>query len=367
MATNDGATPSPSSFRGRLNMESFRFQAGGSPQTQPSETNSTPARRSARLSSTISTSFKPTKANLESQPPVSSTKKRKAGVLKDVSSTGDSDNTSNSTATTTPPKKKRARPKTGYAPPSLYAHLPLLPDALAPSLLVLFCGLNPGLRTAETGHAYSHPSNRFWPLLRTSGILPSLPVVITAADDRTLPARFALGLTNIVHRPTRSGAELSKGEMDAGVAGLEAKVRAWRPEVVCVVGKGIWEAVWRVRQRQRQRHVGGGGAGGGGGGGSRLGGGSEFRYGWQGEAENMGVGMVDERERVEGVAYDDGEWHGARVFVATSTSGLAATPRLEEKERIWRELGVWVERRRAERQAAAEEEEGEAPVVREAS
>lgn len=343
-------------------MESFRFQAGGSPQTQTNETASTVARRSARLSSTISTSFKPTKANLDSQSPASRAKKRKAGVLKDEPSTGDSDNTTTTTTTiATPQKKKRIRPKTGYAPPSLYAHLPLLPDALAPNLLVLFCGLNPGIRTAETGHAYSHPSNRFWPLLRTSGILPEPrrgDPLITAADDRTCPARFALGFTNIVDRPTRNGAELSKAEMDAGVAGLEAKVRAWRPEVVCVVGKGIWESVWRVRRRS------GGGGGGGGGGGL----GSEFRYGWQGETENMGVGMADEGQRVEGVAYDGGEWHGARVFVATSTSGLAATPRLEEKERIWRELGVWVERRRAERQAAATAaEENEEGATREAS
>jgi G:T/U-mismatch repair DNA glycosylase len=48
------------------------------------------------------------------------------------------------------------------------------------------------------------------------------------------------------------------------------------------------------------------------------------------------------------VEYGEGKWKGARVFVASSTSGLAATLSLEEKERIWRELGEWVENRREE-------------------
>lgn len=224
-------------------------------------------------------------------------------------------------------KKKRNRPKSGYQPPSVYAHLPPLPDALAPNLLALFCGLNPGVRTAQTGHAYNHPSNLFWKLMYSSGVLP---VRCSAEEDRTLPARFRLGLTNIVSRPSRNGAELSKAEMDAGVGALEAKVARWRPEAVVVVGKSIWESVWRVR------HAG------------RAIGRDEFRYGWQDEDENMGAGEVGEGEREDGVEYR-ASWRGARVFVASSTSGLAATLSPAEKERIWRELGRWVEARRAGR------------------
>jgi TDG/mug DNA glycosylase family protein len=48
---------------------------------------------------------------------------------------------------------------------------------------------------------------------------------------------------------------------------------------------------------------------------------------------------------------DGQDWEGARVFVATSTSGLAATLLPAEKERIWKELGVWVQQRREERSA----------------
>ncbi|KAL3958808.1 hypothetical protein ACCO45_006970 [Purpureocillium lilacinum] len=135
-----------------------------------------------------------------------------------------------------------------------------------------------------------------------------------------MPALYALGNTNIVARPSRNGSELSKQEMDDGVAALEDKARKWRPECMCIVGKSIWESIWRVRH-----------------GGSKVGG--AFKYGWQDESENMGV--------------IDGEWSGAKVFVATSTSGLAASLSPAEKQAIWNELGSWVKKRRAEREAEA--------------
>jgi mismatch-specific thymine-DNA glycosylase len=127
---------------------------------------------------------------------------------------------------------------------------------------------------------------------------------------------YALGNTNIVIRVTKDGAELSKQEMDEGVAVLEEKVRRYRPESVCIVGKSIWESVWRVRHRQKIEK-------------------EEFRYGWQEQGENMGVVK--------------GEWEGAKVFVATTTSGLAAGMKPHEKEEVWRGLGGWVKQKRKNR------------------
>ncbi|ETS00672.1 DNA glycosylase, partial [Trichoderma reesei RUT C-30] len=212
-----------------------------------------------------------------------------------------------------PAKKKRTKPSSGYAPPSTYAHLPELPDAVAPNLLVFFIGLNPGIETARSGHAYAHPSNLFWKLLYSSGVTPR---PCHFSEDRRMPELYSLGLTNIVARPSRNGAELSKQEMDDGVSILEDKARKWRPESMCVVGKSIWESIWRVRH------------------GAPVG--KAFKYGWQDESENMGV-----------IA---GEWPGARVFVATSTSGLAASMSLAEKQAVWNQLGSWVKTRRAERE-----------------
>ncbi|MCJ1401920.1 hypothetical protein MMC11_005137 [Xylographa trunciseda] len=222
------------------------------------------------------------------------------------------------------PTKKTKRASSTYAPPSTYAHLPnLLTDSLAPSLLVLFIGVNPGLRTASFGHAYAHPSNLFWKLLHSSGCTPRR---CSPSEDHDLPRLYSLGHTNIVTRATKDAGQLSKAEMDEGVAVLEEKVRKWKPEAVCLVGKGIWESVWRVWKGKGIKK-------------------EEYKWGWQEELFGAEEG-----------------WGGARIFVATSTSGLAASMRPAEKEAVWKELGEWVMVRRAERgkEAKAETETEEA-------
>ena len=73
----------------------------------------------------------------------------------------------------------------------------------------------------------------------------------------------------------------------------------------------------------------------------------QFKYGWQDEKHNMGLLKVDGEEDVE-----DDDWEGARVFVATSTSGLSGNLKFHEKEDIWRPFGEFVQKRREERKAA---------------
>ncbi|KAK3310253.1 uracil-DNA glycosylase-like protein [Chaetomium strumarium] len=313
----------PPTFQGRLELDSFRFNAN---------VTATGPRRSPRISRTPSVTAVPSaRSPIPTSP---SPAKRKALTVADGGSgEGDVSSPTSSSSTSkksTTPRAKRTRQSSSYAPPSTYAHLPHLPDAIAPNLLVLFIGLNPGIQTARTGHAYAHPTNLFWRLLHSSGVTPRL---VSPTEDRQMPAMYSLGLTNIVARPSRNGAELSKAEMDAGAAILEQKVRRWRPETVCVVGKSIWESLWRVRHGRAIKA-------------------SEFHYGWQDEGENMGVskdgGVLGEDEKVDGVDYG-ADWKGARIFVATSTSGLAATLKPKEKEDIWKGLGEWVEKRRAER------------------
>jgi len=138
-----------------------------------------------------------------------------------------------------------------------------------------------------------------------------------------------MGNTNIVSRPSKDAAELSKEEMSAGTKDLDEKFRKWKPEAVCIVGKGIWEAIWRYRHGRPLRK-------------------GEFAYGWQDEAENMGKSEDGEEEKVV-VDGEERVWKGARVFVTTSTSGLAANLKPAEKEEIWRPFGEWVQKRRAER------------------
>ena len=228
------------------------------------------------------------------------------------------DNPSASSPSPSPSKKKRS--SSGYTPPSKYAHITnQLTDSLAPNLICVFIGVNPGIRTATSGHAYAHPSNLFWKLAHSSRCTPRL---CRPEEDHDLPYLYALGHTNIVSRPTKDASELKREEMDAGVAVLEEKIRRYRPESVCIVGKSIWESIWRVRHGAKITK-------------------SDFKYGWQSASENMG--------RVRALGAGKEEWVGARVFVATTTSGLAAGMRPHEKEEIWKGLGEWVAQRRKEK------------------
>jgi double-stranded uracil-DNA glycosylase len=47
---------------------------------------------------------------------------------------------------------------------------------------------------------------------------------------------FGIGLTDLVKRPMRSSAELSPGEVQAGVLQLQTKLVAYAPRVVCCNG-----------------------------------------------------------------------------------------------------------------------------------
>ena len=78
-----------------------------------------------------------------------------------------------------------------------WAHLRLR-DRLAAGTRVLFVGINPGVRSAETGHHFAGYSNRFRKLLAESRLVPE---PITYVDDNRLVA-WGLGITNLIARPT---------------------------------------------------------------------------------------------------------------------------------------------------------------------
>jgi TDG/mug DNA glycosylase family protein len=49
-----------------------------------------------------------------------------------------------------------------------------LPDILEPGLNVVFCGINPGLLAASTGHHFAGRGNRFWATVHLAGFTPDL-------------------------------------------------------------------------------------------------------------------------------------------------------------------------------------------------
>lgn len=107
-----------------------------------------------------------------------------------------------------------------------------VPDVIADGLLVLFCGINPGLLTAATGHHFARPGNRFWPALHASGFTPRL---LAPAEQRQLLG-YGLGITNVAARATARADELSQEELRAGGRILSATVLRHRPRWLAVAG-----------------------------------------------------------------------------------------------------------------------------------
>lgn len=119
-----------------------------------------------------------------------------------------------------------------------WSHL-RLKDRIRPGVRVLFVGINPGVRSAVTGHHFAGYSNRFWKLLYESGLVPEL---ITFEHDDRLP-QFGFGITNLIARPSPGIDDLQPSEYGEGWKALEAKIRRYRPEIVALVGVTLYRAI----------------------------------------------------------------------------------------------------------------------------
>jgi TDG/mug DNA glycosylase family protein len=115
-----------------------------------------------------------------------------------------------------------------------------LKDRVRPPVNALLVGINPGIRSAQIGHHFAGPSNRFWKLLYDSGLVPE---PIGTEDDHRLP-EWGLGITNLIARGTPGIDTLRPEEYHAGERILRRKVRRWKPRVVALVGVTLYRAVF---------------------------------------------------------------------------------------------------------------------------
>jgi TDG/mug DNA glycosylase family protein len=109
-----------------------------------------------------------------------------------------------------------------------------LPDVVAPGLAVLFCGINPSLVSAERGHHFARPGNRFWPAMRAAGLSTA------DRDPAALLAEHRIGMTDLVKRATVAAAELSPEEYRHGLGRIERLCEWLRPGAVCFLGLAGW-------------------------------------------------------------------------------------------------------------------------------
>jgi double-stranded uracil-DNA glycosylase len=121
--------------------------------------------------------------------------------------------------------------------------LPELPDLLAPGLQLIFCGINPGLRAASTGHHFAGRGNRFWRVVHLAGFTPEQ---IRPEDDHTI-LRYGCGLTAVVPRPTAQAAELSRPEIERAGVAFRRKIEQYAPRHVVFLGKMALAAISGTR------------------------------------------------------------------------------------------------------------------------
>jgi TDG/mug DNA glycosylase family protein len=106
-----------------------------------------------------------------------------------------------------------------------------LPDQLQQHLRLVFVGTAASTRSAQLGHYYAHPGNRFWRTIHEVGITPR------RYEPREFPALLELGIgfTDLC----KSGAGMDHKALKAGidVAAFAAKMRRYRPETIAFTSK----------------------------------------------------------------------------------------------------------------------------------
>ncbi|MET7287301.1 G/U mismatch-specific DNA glycosylase [Streptomyces sp. NPDC005573] len=115
---------------------------------------------------------------------------------------------------------------------------------VADGLRVLFCGINPGLMSAATGHHFARPGNRFWPVLHLSGFTPGQ----LRPDEQGELLSYGLGITNVVARATARADELSPEEYVEGGRLLTARVTRYAPRWLAVVGVTAYRSAFGERK-----------------------------------------------------------------------------------------------------------------------
>jgi TDG/mug DNA glycosylase family protein len=116
---------------------------------------------------------------------------------------------------------------------NLQAHSMGLPDLISTSLNVVFCGINPGMRSAALGLNFANRSNRFWRVLRLAGFTARQ----LEPEEARLLLDYGCGITSAVARPTVSARYLCRADYIAARPVFERKIAKYRPRYLAFLGK----------------------------------------------------------------------------------------------------------------------------------
>lgn len=109
------------------------------------------------------------------------------------------------------------------------AKQPFVPDLLQPGLKLVFCGTAPGRMSAERGHYYAYPQNKFWRTLHATGLTPRL---LAPAEYPEL-LKLGIGLTDIAKFVSGQDNQLPKHSLGpAAIRALRQRVLEYQPGIL---------------------------------------------------------------------------------------------------------------------------------------
>jgi TDG/mug DNA glycosylase family protein len=116
---------------------------------------------------------------------------------------------------------------------------PQLKDYLKEGLDIVFVGLNPSSYSAQVGHYFANPRNRFWAALNRSGLVEvgtqhTVPLLSPEQDYKLLDYR--IGFTDVVKRPTPQASGLSAADFRQWAPVLRANLLQYQPRIACFHG-----------------------------------------------------------------------------------------------------------------------------------
>lgn len=114
---------------------------------------------------------------------------------------------------------------------------PILPDYLATGLDVIFVGAAPSLSSAQSGHYYAGPTNKFWLLLHQSGFTPRQ---LRPEEDAQV-LQYHIGLTGLYKHTSTSANHLLPPPTLTQRGELRRKIEEYAPRWACFNGKDVYQ------------------------------------------------------------------------------------------------------------------------------
>jgi TDG/mug DNA glycosylase family protein len=126
---------------------------------------------------------------------------------------------------------------------------PTLPDYLEKDLDIVFVGLNPSLYSAQAGHYFANPRNRFWAALNRSGLIGQ----DLSPEQDALVLQFHIGFTDVAKRPTPQASGLKTADFRYWSPVLKNKLLEYQPRIACFHGLTGYKAYLKYTEGVEER------------------------------------------------------------------------------------------------------------------